>query len=441
MIVSGGTVVTMDKKRRVIKDGAIVIGDDRIVFVGTKRDAKRRFPREDEIDAEGKVIFPGFINAHTHMFQVLLRGTAFDLPLLEWLKKGIWPFLEKFRENDVYVGGLLGCVENIKSGVTCVVDNHYPRLFDPLIRAVAETGVRGLIPRGFYETNVPDELAQSPDEILTDLEKLVKKWHGANGGRIMIGVAPMIAGFATRKLLLDAKEVADRYGLIYHVHISETMGDLDLTKRTHGKRDVELFKELGILGPRFHAVHSVWVSDEDIETLALSGSHVVHNPVSNMYLGSGVAPVPEMLAAGVNVALGTDGPASNNNQDIIQSMKFAACLHKVNKLDPAIISAKQVLEMATLGGARALGLEHEIGSLEAGKKADITIVDMQRPHIAPVHDPVASLVYCANCGDVDSVFIDGKLVMENGVLKNIDEKKIVDRANKVIGRLKEMIAL
>jgi 5-methylthioadenosine/S-adenosylhomocysteine deaminase len=143
----------------------------------------------------------------------------------------------------------------------------------------------------------------------------------------------------------------------------------------------------------------------------------------------------------VNVALGTDGPASNNNQDIIQSMKFAACLHKVNKLDPAVISAKQVLEMATLGGARALGLEHEIGSLENGKKADMTIVDMQRPHIAPVHDPVASLVYCANCGDVDSVFIDGKLVMENGVLKNIDEKKIVDRANKVIGRLKEMIAL
>jgi len=300
-----------------------------------------------------------------------------------------------------------------------------------------ESGVRGCVPRGGYEVNAMEGLLEDRDRILGDTERLIRQWHGAANGRIMIGVAPMHPCFASREFLIKAKELSDKYGVVYHTHTGESKRDQELNLAYHGKTDVELLNELGILSARYHAVHAVWVSQREVGMLAKAGAHAIHNPVSNMYLGSGVAPVPEMLAAGVNVALGTDGPASNNNQDIIQSMKFAACLHKVNKLNPAIISAKQVLEMATLGGARALGLEHEIGSLENGKKADITIVDMQRPHIAPVHDPVASLVYCANCGDVDTVIIDGRVVMEGGEVKTVNELEILSKSYEVVEGLKE----
>ncbi len=436
LIVRGGTVVTMDGARRIIKDGAIVVSGDRIEFVGGREEAEQKYKAEKVIDAKGKVAFPGFVNAHTHMFQVLLRNLAVDMVLLEWLKRAIHPMLLSFEEDDVYVGALLGCLENIKSGVTCIVDNHYGRYFDAVLRAMVEAGVRGCVPRGGYVVNAKEELLEDPDQILQDTERLIREWHGAADGRIMVGVAPMHPCFATREFLLKAKELSDEYGVVYHTHTGESKEDQELNRRFHGKSDVELLQELGILSPRYHAIHGVWVSQEEIGYLAKAGAHVVHNPVSNMYMGSGVAPVPEMLAAGVNVALGTDGPASNNCQDIIQTMKFAACLHKVSKLDPAVITAQQVLEMATINGAKALGLEDEIGSLEAGKKADITIVDMEKPHIAPVHDPVGSLVYCANCNDVDTVLIDGKVVMEGREVKTVDEEEILEKSYEVVEGLK-----
>jgi len=436
LIVKGGTVVTMDGARRIIRDGAIVISGDRIEFVGSREEAEGKYRAERTIDASGKFIFPGFINAHTHMFQVLLRNLAVDMVLLEWLRRVIHPALLAFEEEDVYVGALLGCLENIKSGVTCIVDNHYGRYFDAVLRAMVEAGVRGCLPRGGYVVNAKEELLEDPDYILRDTERLVREWHGAAGGRIMVGVAPMHPCFATREFLLKAKELSDKYGVVYHTHTGESREDQELNRRFHGQSDVELLQELGILSPRYHAVHGVWVSQREIGYLAEAGAHVIHNPVSNMYMGSGVAPVPEMLAAGVNVALGTDGPASNNCQDIIQTMKFAACLHKVSKLDPAAITARQVLEMATINGAKALGLEDQIGSLEMGKKADITIVDMEKPHIAPVHDPIGSLVYCAHGSDVDTVIIDGRVVMEGGEVKTIDEEDILEKSYEVVEGLK-----
>ena len=436
LIVKGGTVVTMDGARRIIRDGAIVISGDRIEFVGSREEAEGKYRAERTIDASGKFIFPGFINAHTHMFQVLLRNLAVDMVLLEWLRRVIHPALLAFEEEDVYVGALLGCLENIKSGVTCIVDNHYGRYFDAVLRAMVEAGVRGCLPRGGYVVNAKEELLEDPDYILRDTERLIREWHGAAGGRIMVGVAPMHPCFATREFLLKAKELSDKYGVVYHTHTGESREDQELNRRFHGQSDVELLQELGILSPRYHAVHGVWVSQREIGYLAEAGAHVIHNPVSNMYMGSGVAPVPEMLAAGVNVALGTDGPASNNCQDIIQTMKFAACLHKVSKLDPAAITARQVLEMATINGAKALGLEDQIGSLEVGKKADITIVDMEKPHIAPVHDPIGSLVYCARGSDVDTVIIDGRVVMEGGEVKTIDEEDILEKSYEVVEGLK-----
>lgn len=433
LTLKGGTVVTIDQKRRIIKDGAIAISGNKIEFVGKKEEVEKKFKSDEILDLKGKIIFPGLINAHDHMFQVMLRNLGVDVNLLEWLKTVIHPAISILKDNkeSIHAAALLACLENLKSGNTFVMDNHYGGNYDAVIEAMIKSGIRGCLARGIYEINVPEIIRESPKVAIPDCERLFRKWHGAEGGRIMVGIAPMHPCHVSKEMLLKAKEFSDKFNAPYHTHTGESKGDQDLNVKIHGKTDVELLKELGILGPRYMSVHSVWVSEADIKNMAKAGVHVVHNPVSNMYLGSGVAKIPEMRKAGINIALGSDGPASNNNQDVIQSMKFAACLHKVSKLDPAIIRAQDVLEMATINGAKALGLENEIGSLEAGKKADIIIVDMEKPHIAPVHDPVASLVYCANGSDVETVIIDGKIVMKNREVLTINEREVLKKANEV----------
>ncbi len=442
LILRGGTIVTMDGRRRIIDDGAIVVQGKRIEFVGKREEAESKYKCEKELDTKGKVIFPGLINAHNHMYQVLARSIGSDLRLLDWLERCIFPFMGFLneKEEDIYTAELLGCIENIKSGNTYVIDYPSGRSDVP-IKAMIETGIKGCFIRRISDVNAPENVLEEPEEVISECEKLAKRWHGAADGRIMVGIGPSHPYNCSKELLIEAKNFSDKFSTIYHTHTCETKEDLRLCVKYHGKTDVELLNELGIIGPRYHAVHSVWVSSAEINYLAKSGAHVIHNPISNMYLGEGIAPVPEMRKVGINVCLGSDGPACNSNQDIIQSMKFAACLHKVNKLDPAIITAQDVLEMATINGAKALGLERDIGSLEVGKKADIIIVDMEKPHIAPVHDPVASLVYCANGSDVETVIIDGEIVMEQRRMKTIDEQKVIRRSNEVSQRLNEKIKI
>ena len=434
LIIEGGYVIPVVPRHKIIRDGAVVVEDDRIVFVGKRDEAKRKFSAEEVIKAHKHVILPGLINAHTHLFQSILRNIGVDMELVSWLRTSIHPTLSCFRDEDFYVAAKWGLIENIKSGVTTIIENHYgPRGHDAVIKALMESGLRAVLARGIYELNVLlGELREEPDKALSDVERLVKQYHGAANGKIMIAVAPMHPYNASKELLLKAKELSDKYNIIYHTHTAESKRDQELVVQLHGKTDITLLYELGILSPKYHAVHAVNVSPEEIKYLAKTSAHVIHNPESNMYLASGVAPIPEYLKANVNVALATDGPGSNNNQDMIESMRVAVLLHKVAKGDPSIITAWDVIEMATINGAKALGLEKEIGSLEVGKKADITIIRLDKPHIAPVLDPLGSIVYCANASDVDTVIVEGKIVMRERKVLTLDEEKISEEAEKTI---------
>jgi 5-methylthioadenosine/S-adenosylhomocysteine deaminase len=425
----------MDIKRSVIKDGGLRIQDGKIVFVGDKSGLRNWGAADQQIDGTGKFIFPGFINAHAHMFQVLFRNVGVDLDLLDWLRQVVWPLTTRLTKQDVYAAARLGIVENIKSGVTCVVDNQYPQYYEEPLRAMDTIGFRGVLACGYYESGVPDDVRVEPTTALKRCESLIKKYDNAGSGRLRVCPAPMHPCFTSEEIMVKSKELAAKYDTYLHVHTAESERDVRILVNKTGKRDIEFLHDLGVLDNRFLAIHSVNVTQREVNLLARAGAHVVHNPVSNMYLGSGVAPIPEFMRKKVNVALGTDGPASNCNQDIIETMKFAACLQKVHLTDPSVISAQEVLQMATINGAKALGIEDMLGSIEVGKKGDVVIMDLFKPNTVHVHDPVGSLVYSATSENVDTVVVDGKVLMQNRRIAFADEGAILVEADKAALRL------
>ena len=423
MMVYGDFVLSM-KERKIIKNGAVIVEDGEIVFVGKEDEAKKFLP-EEKIGGKGKIVMPGFVNAHNHLFQAVLRNLAVDMVLLDWLRTSIWPMLSSFNSDEMKKAVRLGILEAIRSGTTTLIDNHYGgRFYDEVADELISSGIRGVLARGGYEINAKEELLEDRSRIISDTERLIKKYRG----KLTVAVAPMHPCFASKELLLMAKDLSERYNVPYHTHTSESKEDQELVKKVHGKTDVELLHELGILGPKYHAVHGVYMSENEIKLMAMSKANLVHNPVSNMYLGSKAAPVPEMLKEGVNIALGTDGPASNNNQDMMTSMKVAALLHKSSKQSPTAISAWDVLEMATINGARALN--GNFGVLDEGKRADIIVLDMRQPNTSPVHDPVGTVVYCATYNNVDSVIVDGKVLMREKKVLVYDEDKVIEEAEK-----------
>lgn len=436
MIIEGGYLIPVKPHGKIVRDGALVIEGDEIVFVGKKDEARSKYSSDVVIKAPHHVIVPGFVNSHCHLFQSILKNLGVDMDLVEWLRRIIHPALVSFNDEDFYVAAKWGLVENLKSGVTTIVENHYgPRGYDAVAKALIELRVRAFLARGIYELNVLlDELREEPDQALSHVENLVKKYHGLNN-MLWIAIAPMHPYNASRDLLLKAKELSDRYSLIYHTHTAESPRDLEFAKKLHGKTDVELLHELNILSPMYHAVHAVNVTPLEISMIASSRAHVVHNPESNLIIGSGIAPIVEYLKSGVNVALGTDGAASNNNNDIIEAMRFAVLSQRGFRRDPTAITAWDALEMATINGARALGLEDSIGSLEPGKKADVVIVKLNGPHIHPVNDPLGALVYSANASDVETVILNGEVVVDNGRIVNIDEEALRSCVEKTLERI------
>jgi 5-methylthioadenosine/S-adenosylhomocysteine deaminase len=377
------------------------------------------------LDATNKLVLPGLVNAHTHLEQTFMRGYAANRSLLDWLKNYIWKLQAAMTLDDIRLACLLGMVEALRGGATTVV-HHYKLPFSAahsnvVLETAEKLGLRLVLARAWADRGTN---AESTDAILADLEHLFGDWHGAADGRIHIANGPLAPWRCSAETLLRATELARRHGAITHCHMNETQDEVAMTLKDESLRPIEWFDALGLLGEDFHAVHGVWLSDRECELLAQRGATVAHCPAANMILASGVAPVAKLLKAGVNVALATDGPASNDGQDMIETMRLAAYLARVSTLDPQALSPRQAIDMATVHGAKALR-QVEIGALAVGAKADLVLLDLEAAHIQPVGDPLASVVYNARGSDVDTVIVNGRILIQDRQVIGLDEAALL----------------
>jgi len=418
LLIKGKYVLPMDDKLSVIKDGFVAVAGDKIAAVGAGEEIKN-YQAEKTIEAGNSIIMPGLVNTHTHAAMTYFRGLADDLPLDDWLNKHIWPAEAKYvNENFVKQAGELACLEMIKAGVTCYNDMYFfgESMAEPAVAA----GLRALIGITILDF-------KNPGEGIKEAVELARKYK--NNEFIKIVLAPHAVYSCSKENLLKVKAEAAKANLRLHLHVSETQEEAENAKKIFGKTPVEYLDELDLLSDKLTAAHSVWLNDNDLAIYKNRGVKVAHCPISNMKLASGAAPLKKMLEMGITVGLGTDGAASNNTLDLFSDMRACALMHKVNNYDPTAVSAKQVVKMATRNGAEVLGMEQKIGSLEAGKLADIITINLAKPHLAPIFDPYSHLVYCVDGQDVANVFVNGKIIMRNREVKTLDEGKILKRAS------------
>lgn len=431
-------IVTVNENRDILYDGAMAVSFGRILEIGPSKEMKKKYAGAGEvIDCTGKVIFPGFINTHNHLFQTLLKGLGDDMVLKDWLSTMTFPAAKFLTPQDCYDAARLGIVEGIRSGMTTEVDYMYPHahegLSDGILKAYDQLGIRGVFGRGCMNTGeefgVCREIMQDEKAVEKDLVRLIDSWDGKDDGRIRIWAAPAALWSNTEHMLRMLYDIISRSGGGLTVHVSETQFDRDSTAALHGCAGVECLEKLGMTGPNVLMVHCVHLTDEDITKAGEYDLKVSHCPVSNMYLASGAARIPLMLKNHVTVSLGVDGAASNNSQDMIELMKDTALLQKVVTGDPVAITAEKVLEMATIDGARAIGQEKEIGSLENGKRADFVIFDPYKsPKSVPMHNPVSTLVYSSSMENIESVAVGGRFLLRDGRLTVADERSILSKA-------------
>jgi 5-methylthioadenosine/S-adenosylhomocysteine deaminase len=423
LLIRGGTVVSMDAQARVIEKGAIAIRGERIVAVGTDAEITTRYRATRTLDASGKAILPGLINAHTHVPMVLFRGLADDLSLMDWLHQHIFPAEAKNVDAEfVRWGTRLGCLEMIRAGTTTFVDMYY---FETIAAAeTAQAGMRAVLGQTVIDFPVPDY--KTWPEAMAGAEQFVRKWQGHP--LIRPAIAPHATYTVSPEHLKEAHAFSVRHEVPLVIHVAETEDEQKIIRTKYGATPVGFLENLGVLDRRVIAAHCVWVNDPDMRTLAERSVGVAHCPNSNMKLASGVAPVPQLLRAGVAVGLGSDGAASNNTVDVWHELDTAAKLHKVIAKDPKVLNAHEALTLATIGGARAIHLEREIGSLEPGKRADVILVHLDHPHQTPLYHVISQLVYTAKFADVATVIINGRIVMEDRRMLTLDEPSILAKA-------------
>ena len=436
LIIKGGTVVTMDGSRRVIDGGGIAVKSGRVVAVGQTAEIERDYAARETINATGKVIIPGLINGHTHVPMTLFRGIADDLDLQEWLTKYIFPAEAKnVTEDFVRVGTRLGLAEMIRSGTTTYCDMYY--FEDAIADETFKAGVRGVLGETVIDFPVADNKTNA--EAMAYVEKFVAHWKG--NSLIVAAIAPHAPYTVSEDHLKAARAFSDRTGAPIVTHISETKREVDDSVKDKGASPIDYLHRIGFLNDRVIAAHVVWPSEAELALLKKLGVGIVHNPQSNMKLASGVAPVPLMLKSDLPVGLGTDGAASNNDLNLWEEMDTAAKLHKLISRDPKVLSAQEAFEMATIRGARALHLEKEIGSIEAGKRADLVIVDLDDLNQTPYYNIYSDLVYAAKAGDVRTVIIEGRLVMRDRRLLTLNEESIKADARRYRERIVQSVGV
>ena len=419
LLVTGSYLYLQDNDKTIIKNGAVAIHQDTIVETGLTADLAPKYPDAELLATEHGLIMPGLVNTHTHAAMACFRGLADDLPLMQWLQEYIVPVEAKLTGDMVYQATLLSLAEMIKSGTTSFCDMY---LFaKDVARAAQESGMRAWIGEVLYDFPSPNygELASGFQYV----EELFTLY--ADNPLISITIDPDAVYTCSPDLLKNLKNMAEKHNTLYIIHLSENKEEVQGVKERYGASPVMHLENLGLLDNRVVADHCVMLTDAEIKLLAKREVKIVHCPESNMKLASGIAPVVQMLAAGISVGLGTDSSASNNDVDMFGEMNSAAKLHKVNTLDPTIMPAETVLEMATMGGARVLGAENKIGSLEPGKKADLIVLDMNQPHLTPLYTIPSHMVYAARGADVVHSVINGNIVMQNRKLKTLDEKAIL----------------
>jgi 5-methylthioadenosine/S-adenosylhomocysteine deaminase len=436
LIVSGRYVVTVDRQHRIIENGAVAVAGDRIAAVGPRSEIERAYKARRTLHRPEGIVIPGLVNTHTHAPMSLLRGVADDLALQEWLEKYIFPAEARNVDREFCRWGTrLACMEMLLGGTTTYADMYY--FEDVIAEATKEAGMRGVLGQTMISFPVPD--AKTPADTLRFTEGFLERFAG--DPLIVPAIAPHALYTNSDENLRAARALANRYNAPLLIHLSETKRENDDIAGKRGMSPTRVLESLGLFEGRTLAAHGVWLDDADIAILARRGTGVAHCPSSNMKLASGTAPVLRLLAAGVPLGLGTDGPAgSNNDFNMFEEMDLAAKLQKVISGDPRALPARTAIEMATRGGARALGMEKEIGSIEAGKKADLVVVDTSAPHAAPMFDVTSQLVYALKASDVREVIVNGRIVVRNGQLLTLDTRRVLDMAHRYRVRVRATLA-
>ena len=432
LIIKNGTILTMDSKNSILENGFLAIRGDSISHIGTGD--MPSIKADKIIDAKGGLVLPGLVNGHTHAAMTLFRGLADDLPLMQWLENYIFPAERNMDAEFVYTGTQLALAEMILSGTTTFCDMY---LFEEEVaKAAKKAGVRCLAGEVLYDFPSPNY--GSVENGLEYTESLIQKWR--DDPIVSIAVEPHSLFTCSPELLIASNELALKHRVPLIIHVAETLNEVSEIKRKYAKTPIEHLDSLGLLGAHLIADHCVHLGQSEITKMAECDVKVVHNPESNMKLASGIAPIPELIKQGVTVGLGTDGCASNNNLDLFSEMDTAAKLHKVHAMDPTVVDAATVLRMATIEGARALGLQDITGSLEIGKKADVIVIDTHKPHLTPMYNATSHLVYAASGNDVIHSVINGKLVMEDRKLLTLDLDEIIAHSREKSDQVKSWVS-
>lgn len=435
LLLKNAQIITMNANEDIIQ-GDIRIKGSLIAEIGK---GLVPLPNEQVIDVTNRTVIPGFVQTHIHLCQTLFRGKGDDLELMDWLRKRIWPLEASHDEESIYYSALLGIGELITSGTTTIVDMETVRHTDYAFQAIAQSGIRALSGKVMMDrsgSDVPAALQEETGRSLQESVDLLEKWHGFADGRIQYAFSPRFVISCTERLLTEVRDLSARYGVKVHTHASENQGEIALVQEMTGMRNIVYLDHLGLANERLILAHCVWLDDEERGILRKRGVHVSHCPGSNLKLASGIADTPGLLRDHVHVSLGADGAPCNNNLDMFNEMRLAALIQKPVH-GPTAMDARSVFRMATIGGAHAVGMGDRIGSIEAGKKADLAVLNLFNFHTFPSYDadPISRIVYSATRADVETTIIDGEPVMLNGVLRTLDTEEVLHQADRSIQRL------